>query len=54
MKRGDFFKGLCIAVAASMLLSKVTFNSNEHDQLTYLYFFSAITLSLFYRSKIYK
>jgi hypothetical protein len=52
MKNGDIIKGLGLAGVVFLLSFKNAFGGNMHEQLTYLYFFSAITLLLFYRAKI--
>jgi hypothetical protein len=51
MKRSDFLKILCVAGIMFLFSFKNASGGNLHEQLAYLYFFSAITLLLFYRAK---
>ncbi len=51
MNGGYFFRGLILVILISIMSYKNAFGSNLQEQLTYLYFFSAITLTFFYRKR---
>lgn len=52
MKKSDLLKGLCLVIAVSLLQYKRAYASDLREQLTYLYFFSAITVLFFYRARM--